>query len=139
MGPPVLAQCLLVLALLSTQVQPVQLEQGQVASKPNIVLLLADDLGYGDLGCFGNDKANTPNIDGLAEDGLRFTRMYTEPGDTSARAAILTGRRMWHREACINIYMNYSCMHKARHVARKPVLSCQDSLDLVCSGVTCRV
>ncbi|XP_064603572.1 steryl-sulfatase-like [Liolophura sinensis] len=85
MNPQMFARCVLVVAL-------VQLEQGQVASNPNIVLFLADDLGYGDLGCYGNDKATTPNIDGLAGDGLRFTRMYTEPGDTSARAAILTGQ-----------------------------------------------
>ena len=44
--------------------------------KPNIVFILADDLGYGDLGCYGHPYAKTPNIDGLAKSGTRFTRYY---------------------------------------------------------------
>ena len=43
------------------------------ASRPNIVFILADDLGYGDLGCFGQRKFATPNIDRLAEEDMRFT------------------------------------------------------------------
>ena len=46
------------------------------ASKPNIVFILADDLGYGDLGCYGHPYAKTPNIDRLAKSGTRFTRFY---------------------------------------------------------------
>ena len=44
---------------------------------PNVVFILADDLGYGDLGCFGHPYAKTPNIDRLAKSGTRFTRFYT--------------------------------------------------------------
>jgi len=43
---------------------------------PNVVFILADDLGYGDLGCYGHPYAKTPNIDGLAKSGTRFTRFY---------------------------------------------------------------
>jgi membrane-anchored protein YejM (alkaline phosphatase superfamily) len=45
-------------------------------SKPNILFILADDLGYGDLGCYGQETIKTPNIDKLAQDGLRFTQHY---------------------------------------------------------------
>ena len=44
---------------------------------PNIVYILADDLGYGELGCYGQTKIRTPNIDALAKEGMRFTRHYS--------------------------------------------------------------
>ncbi|XP_070545918.1 arylsulfatase H-like isoform X2 [Ptychodera flava] len=59
---------------------------------PNIVLFLVDDLGYGDLGCYGNETVKTPNIDRLASEGLKFTRMYSQSACTPSRAALLTGR-----------------------------------------------
>jgi len=60
---------------------------------PNIVLIIADDLGYGDLGCYGNTKIHTPNIDSLARGGTRFTNFYvTWPACTPSRGSILTGR-----------------------------------------------
>jgi hypothetical protein len=48
----------------------------QAQEKPNVVFILADDLGYGDLGCYGHPYAQTPNINSLAKDGTRFTRFY---------------------------------------------------------------
>lgn len=63
------------------------------ARKPNIVLLLADDLGYGELGCQGNAEIPTPHIDSIARQGVRFTNGYvTAPYCSPSRAAILTGR-----------------------------------------------
>jgi arylsulfatase A len=62
------------------------------ALKPNIVLILADDLGYGGLGCYGNTKINTPNIDDLARNGIRFTDFHSNGSVCSpTRAALLTG------------------------------------------------
>ncbi len=59
---------------------------------PNFIIILVDDLGYGDLGCYGNTTNLTPNIDRLAEEGVRFTDFYSvAPLCTPARAALLTG------------------------------------------------
>ncbi len=61
--------------------------------RPNIVLLLADDLGYGELGCQGNPEIPTPHIDSIARAGVRFTNGYvTAPFCCPSRAGILTGR-----------------------------------------------
>jgi len=57
---------------------------------PNVVLILADDLGFSDLGCFGSEIA-TPNLDHLAGEGLRMTQFYTTPRCCPSRAALLTG------------------------------------------------
>lgn len=63
------------------------------AEKPNIVLLVADDLGYGELGCQGNPEIPTPQIDSLAENGVRFTQGYVTAAFCSAsRAGLMTGR-----------------------------------------------
>ena len=60
--------------------------------KPNIVLIYVDDLGYGDLGCYGSDENDTPHVDQLALDGMRFTDYYSaSPVCTPSRAALLTG------------------------------------------------
>jgi len=61
-------------------------------AKPNIVYILADDLGFAELGCNGADKFKTPNIDALANAGVRFTRFFTAPLCGPSRSLILTGR-----------------------------------------------
>lgn len=61
--------------------------------RPNIVLINADDLGFGDLSCYGSQAIHTPNIDGLAEEGIRFTDFHTcDAVCTPSRAGLLTGR-----------------------------------------------
>lgn len=63
-----------------------------LADQPNIILILADDLGYGDLGCYGSHIQETPHIDQLAADGIRFTDFHSAgPMCTPTRAAMLTG------------------------------------------------
>ena len=60
--------------------------------RPNIVLILADDLGWADLGCYGADLHETPNLDRLAGRSVRFTNAYAMPVCSPTRAALLTGR-----------------------------------------------
>ncbi len=67
--------------------------QAQEKTKPNIVFIMADDLGYGELGCYGNTFNETPNLDQLAKDGVRFTQAYAAAAICSpTRASILTGQ-----------------------------------------------
>ncbi|MFZ5942270.1 MAG: sulfatase [Bacteroidota bacterium] len=62
-------------------------------SRPNIIFIFCDDLGYGDLGCFGASDIRTPNIDSLCEDGMRFSSFYSvSPVCSPSRAGLLTGR-----------------------------------------------
>src|SRR5512140_317902 len=61
--------------------------------KPNLIVILADDLGYGDLSCYGNQYNRTPNIDALAKGGVRFTDFHSNGAVCSpTRAALTTGR-----------------------------------------------
>ncbi|NDB75432.1 MAG: arylsulfatase, partial [Verrucomicrobia bacterium] len=61
--------------------------------QPNIVIILADDLGYGDLSCYGHPTIRTPHLDRMAAEGMRFTEFYSAAEVcTPSRAALLTGR-----------------------------------------------
>lgn len=72
---------------------PVWASEDVGSGRPNIVLILADDLGYGDVGSYGSQLNSTPNIDRLASEGLRFTDFHSNgPMCTPTRAALLTGR-----------------------------------------------
>jgi len=71
--------------------------QISTGSKPNIIFILADDLGYGDLGCYGQDEIKTPNLDRMAAEGMRFTDHYA--GSTvcaPSRCALMTGLHTGH-------------------------------------------
>jgi arylsulfatase A-like enzyme len=71
----------------------------RAATKPNIVFLYADDLGYGDVSCYGATRIQTPNIDRLAKDGLRFTDAHaTSSTCTPSRYALLTGEYPWRKK-----------------------------------------
>ena len=66
---------------------------GASAKKPNIIVIMADDLGYGDLGCYGSGEMKTPHLDALARNGLRFTDYHSNGSVCSpTRAALMTGR-----------------------------------------------
>lgn len=68
-------------------------QQASAADRPNVLLLLADDLGYGDLGCYACPDIKTPHIDSLAKQGLRLTNFYSNgPECSPTRTALMTGR-----------------------------------------------
>ncbi len=66
-------------------------------SSPNIVLIVADDLGYGELGCYGQEKIRTPRLDELASEGMRFTQFYSgSPVCAPSRSVLMTGQHAGH-------------------------------------------
>jgi arylsulfatase A len=79
--------CLAALALL---VSP---GDATARERPNVLVVLADDLGYGDLGCYGEPNVQTPHLDQFAQEGLRFTNCYAAAASCSpARTGLMTGR-----------------------------------------------
>ena len=90
-----LSYCTLALAMLtvlSLSAEPGSLSHAAEATQPNIVFILADDLGYGDVGFMGQAKIHTPNLDALAEEGLVFENMYAGgPVCGPSRACLLSG------------------------------------------------
>lgn len=71
----------------------------QKNSKPNIIYIMCDDMGYGDLACYGQPYISTPNIDRMAEEGMRFTQAYAgSPVSAPSRAAFMTGQHTGHCE-----------------------------------------
>jgi arylsulfatase A-like enzyme len=72
-------------------------QKGQEKTKPNIIFIMADDLGYGDLGCYGQELIETPNIDALASAGMKFTQHYSgSPVCAPSRCVLLTGKHSGH-------------------------------------------
>lgn len=65
---------------------------GDPVDKPNFIIIFCDDLGYGDIGCFGSKKHRTPNIDRMADEGMSFTSFYVTSGVcTPSRSSLMTG------------------------------------------------
>ncbi|MDG2408787.1 MAG: sulfatase-like hydrolase/transferase, partial [Pirellulales bacterium] len=80
------------LSIATTPVVAVVAEQSESGSRPNIILIVADDLGYGELGCYGQQKIKTPAIDQMAREGMRFTQFYAGASlCASSRNVLLTG------------------------------------------------
>ena len=71
----------------------------EAQKKPNVIIIYADDLGYGDLSCYGATKISTPNIDALAKKGLRFTNGHSTASTcTPSRYSLMTGRYAWRKK-----------------------------------------
>lgn len=69
------------------------------AQKPNIIYIMCDDMGYGDLGCYGQKYIHTPHIDAMAAQGMRFTQAYAgSPVSAPSRASLMTGQHTGHCE-----------------------------------------
>ena len=97
---------LIMLLLVLSGLPPLTL-WAQTDAKPNIIFILADDLGWGDLGCYGSDKIKTPNIDRLAAEGMRFTSAYCGTSVCApSRAALMTGLHMGHNPIRSNREVN---------------------------------
>ena len=77
------------------------------SKRPNIVIIMADDMGYSDLGCYGGE-IQTPNLDRLAAGGLRFTNFYSENMCWVSRAALLTG--VYHKTSMVNSALHPRCV-----------------------------
>ena len=88
---PLLAATLLAATLLAAAAAPALCDE-PAADRPNVLLILTDDQGWGDIGSHGNEKLDTPNLDRLAAQGARFDRFFVSPVCAPTRAAMLTGR-----------------------------------------------
>jgi uncharacterized sulfatase len=89
-----LSRLIAILATLCLMPGPAEADEpARTVPRPNIVIILADDLGYGDLGCYGHPRFKTPNLDRMAGQGVRLTQFNTPmPFCAPTRAALLTGR-----------------------------------------------
>jgi arylsulfatase A-like enzyme len=96
MKKEVLLGGMLIAANLNPQAQGV-VKKNNLSTRPNIIYILADDLGYGDLSCYGQKKFSTPNIDKLAAEGIRFTNHYAGCAVSApSRSSLLTGLHTGH-------------------------------------------
>ncbi len=79
------------------------------SSYPNIIFIFADDMGYGDLGCYGSEKISTPNIDKIASQGIRFTDVNSSSAVcTPSRYSVITGRYCWRSSLKRSVLWGYS-------------------------------
>lgn len=88
--------------------------EGEISKKsenqafPNIIIIVSDDLGYGDLGCYGQDKIKTPHIDRIASEGIRFTQAYSGSAVCApARSTLMQGKHTGHARVRGNYYNDY--------------------------------
>src|SRR4028119_1230978 len=82
--------CIVLISLSFVQSVPQKEAEKKAAAKPNFIVVLVDDLGFSDIGCYGSE-INTPNLDKLAQGGLRLTQFYNTSRCCPSRAALLTG------------------------------------------------
>jgi arylsulfatase A-like enzyme len=83
---------------------------GPAQRRPNVILILTDDQGCGDLGCHGNEKIRTPNIDRLYGESVRLTQFYVCPVSAPTRASLMTGRYNF-RTGAIDTFLGRAMMH----------------------------
>lgn len=82
----------------------------EAATRPNVLLIITDDQGYGDLGVHGNPKIHTPHLDRLARASVRFQSFYVSPVCSPTRASLMTGRYNY-RTGVVDTYLGRSLMH----------------------------
>ena len=85
------------MALAALQVMPFALFAQNTDQRPNILFIMCDDMGYGDLACYGQPYIHTPHIDQMAREGMRFTQAYAgSPVSAPSRATLMTGQHTGH-------------------------------------------
>jgi arylsulfatase A-like enzyme len=103
------------------------------SKNPNIIVILSDDLGFGDPVCYGGTKLKTPNIDRLASEGIRFTSGYAPAGTcTPSRYALLTGEYAWRKK--ISILPGDAPMTISKGTLTMPLLMQQNGYTTGCVG-----
>src|SRR5210317_1261110 len=93
----------IIIFILAIVVQLQGCKTEQQNSQPNILLIMSDDMGYSDIGCYGGE-INTPNLDQLAEGGVRFTQFYNTARCCPTRASLMTG--LYPHQAGVGHMMN---------------------------------
>jgi arylsulfatase A-like enzyme len=105
------------------------------AEKPNIVIILGDDIGYGDFGCYGATKVRTPEIDKVAAQGLRFTDAHSASAVcTPSRYALITGQYAWRNPAGDHILPGNAPLSIKRETLTVPALLKQVGYRTACVG-----
>lgn len=107
----------------SATAETVQKNSTQDPKKPNVIVILADDLGYGDLKCYGAKNVETPHVDKLASEGIRFTNAHTVAATSTPIPLLLADRRIcmaqtgygYCRRRCKNDYPSRT-IHHGRYV-----------------------
>ena len=81
----------------ATSPRPIADGANAQTSRTNIIFIMCDDMGYGDLGCYGQRLIETPNLDRMAQEGMRFTQAYAgSPVSAPSRASFMTGQHVGH-------------------------------------------
>ena len=108
------------------------------AKKPNIIFVLADDLGWSELGCYGNGFNETPNLDQLANDGVRFTQAYAAaPVCSPYRAALLTGQHP-ARIGIIDYLVDGPTRPRAPWLIMEPTQALPNCARTACETLSCQ-
>ena len=81
----------------SATAETVQKNSTQAPQKPNVIVILADDLGYGDLKCYGAKNVETPHVDKLASEGIRFTNAHTVAATSTDRKSTRLNSSHWNK------------------------------------------
>ncbi|MGI8784349.1 MAG: arylsulfatase [Acidobacteriota bacterium] len=97
---------------LALAIAPVYAERSRLpqSRQPNVIVIITDDQGYGDLGAHGNPKLETPNLDRLAREAVQFQSFYVSPVCSPTRASLMTGRYNY-RTGVVDTYLGRSLMH----------------------------
>ena len=94
---------------------PIQAQKKAKEKQPNVIFIIADDLGYGDMSCYGAHRVQTPHVDALASSGIRFTDAHAVAStSTPSRYSLFTGHYAWRRNDTVVMQVWLSGRSKLR-------------------------